>query len=56
MQLYHALIECHLIYAIPVWGSTFQSYFDKLNTYQNKAVKTISKAIWNDSPSPLYRE
>ena len=55
-QLYHVLIECHLINAIPVWGSTFYTYFDKLIAYQNKAVKTIAKAKWNDSSSPLYNE
>ena len=56
LQLYHALIECHLIYAIPVWGSTSQTYSGKLISYQNKAVKTVAKAKWNDSPSPLYNE
>ena len=39
LQLYHALIDCHLIYAIPAWGSTFHTYCDKLIAYQNKAVK-----------------
>ena len=43
LQLYHALIDCHLIYAIPVWGSTFHTYFDKYIANQNKAVKTIAK-------------
>ena len=56
MQLYHASIDCHLIYAIPAWGSTFHTYFDKLIAYQNKPVKTIAKAKWNDSSSPLYNE
>ena len=56
LQLYRALIDCHLIYAIPVLGSTFHTYFDKLITYQKKAVKIIAKSKWNDSPSPLYNE
>ena len=51
LQLYHVLIERHLINAIPEWGSTFQTYFDKLIDYQNNATKTIAKAKWNDSPS-----
>ena len=34
--------------------STFQTYFDKLITNQNKAVKTIAKAKLSDSPSALY--
>ena len=56
LQLYHALIDCHLIYAITAWGSTFHTYFDKLIAYQNKAMKTIAKAKWNDSPSPLCNQ
>ena len=56
MQLHHALIECHLIYAIPVWGSTCQTYFNKLIFCQNKAVKIIAEAKWNDFTSPLYSE
>ena len=54
LQLYHVLIECHLIYATLVWGSTFQTYFDNLITYQNKAVKTIAKAKWNDFSSTRF--
>ena len=54
MQIYQVIIECHLIYAISAWGSTFQTYSDKLISYQSKAVKTIAKATWNDSPSSLY--
>ena len=53
-RLYHALIECHLIYAIPECGSTFQTYLDKLIAYQNKAVKTIANGKWNNSSNSLY--
>ena len=53
LQFYHSLIECHLIYAIPVWLSTFQTYFNKSISYQNKDIKIISQAKWNDSLSPL---
>ena len=34
----------------------FYSYFDKLIAYQNKSVKTIAKATWNDFVSPLYNK
>ena len=55
LQLYHAVIKHHLRQVISVWGSTFQTYFDELISYQNKALKTIiAKAKWNNSPSPLY--
>ena len=54
MQLF--LIECHLLYAIPVCDSTFQTHFDfdKLITYQDKTLKTIATTKWNDSPSNFY--
>ena len=55
MQLYHAVIKYYLRQVISVWSSTFQTYFDELISYQNKALKTIiAKAKWNNSPSSLY--
>ena len=39
-----------------IWVSTFKTYFDRLCTYQNKAVKTIAIAKWNESPTPLCYE
>jgi len=32
----------HLLYAIPVWGSTYKTYLQKISTLQNKAVKNYN--------------
>ena len=37
LQLYHALIYPHLLYAIPICGSTYKSYLHKISILQNKA-------------------
>ena len=39
LQLYHALIYPHLLYAIPIWGSTYKSYLHKISMLQNKVVR-----------------
>ena len=38
LQLYHTLIYPHLLYANPIWGSTYKSYLHKISILQNKAV------------------
>ena len=43
LQLYHALIYPHLLYAIPIWGSAYKSYLHKISILQKKAV-------WNSYP------
>ena len=43
LQLYHALIYPYLLYAIPIWGSTYKSYLHKTSLLQNKAVKIVPK-------------
>ena len=52
--LYFSLIHPHLLYALPIWGSTFLFYFKKLQRLQNKSISII----FNISPkifvSPYY--
>ena len=43
LQLYHALIYSHLLYAIPICGSTYKSYLHKISILQNKAVKIVTQ-------------
>ena len=54
LQLYHALIYPHLLYAIPIWGSTYNTYLHKIVALQNKAVKLISRVKWETSAIPCY--
>ena len=43
-----------LLYAIPIWGSTFKSYLRKIPILQNKAVKIVTQTKWNSSANPSY--
>jgi len=54
LQLYHVLFYPHLLYAIPMWGSTYKTYLQKISTLQNRAVKTITHTDWKSSPNPSY--
>ena len=37
----YALIHPHLLYALPLWGGTFSTYFTKLQRLQNIALRII---------------
>ena len=39
LQLYHALIYPHLLYAIPIWGSTYKSISTKFLFSKTKLIK-----------------
>ena len=55
LKIYYALIHSHLLYGLIIWGSTFPTYFQKLITLQNKAVKFICAAKFCDNSSPYYK-
>ena len=52
--LYYSLKHTHLLYGLPICGSTHLSYLKKLITLQNKAVKLIGGGLYNDKASPFY--
>ena len=54
--LYYSLIHTHLLYGLPVWGSTHPSYLKKLILLQNNAVKLIGGGLYNDRASPFYSQ
>ena len=37
LQLYHALIYPHLLYAVSIWGSTYKSYIRKISILQKQS-------------------
>ena len=43
-QLYYTLVHPYLIYDLLLWGCTFPSYLSKLQSFQNKAVRTVSNS------------
>ena len=54
LKIYYSLIHSQLLYGLPVWGSIYTFYLNKLITIQNKTVKLIGGGRLLDSPSPFY--
>ena len=52
--VYYSLVHTHLSYGITIWVSTCKSHFEKLSSLQNKAIRAVGGAKWNESSSPLY--
>ena len=52
--VYYSLVPTHLSYGIIIWGSTYKSHLEKLSSLQNKAIRVVGGAEWNESSSPLY--
>ena len=56
LKIYYALIHSQLMYGLPIWGSTFPSYTNKLKSLQNKAVKTIGGGSSLESPTKFFNK
>jgi len=55
-MLYHSMIHPHLMYCLPVYGCTSLKNINKLNKAQRKAIRTISKAKYNDPTQLLFKD
>ena len=55
LLLYHALAHPHLLYGLPIWGSPFKTYLNKLQILQNKAICIIANSDWRSSITPQFR-
>ena len=51
LLLYYALIHPHLIFALPLWGSTFPTYLIKLQCLQNRAVRINTNSSSQSHPN-----
>ena len=56
LLLYYALVHPHLLYALLLWGRTYQKYTQKLQLLQNKAIRVICNSNHFSSVTPLYFE
>ena len=56
LLLYYALIHPHLSFGLPIWGSTYPTYIQKLQRMQNKAIRIIFNASCKNSVTPLYKK
>ena len=56
LKIYYALTHNQLMYGLPIWGSAFPSYINKLKSLQNKAVKTIGDGSSLESPTKFFNK
>ena len=54
ITLYYALIYFHILYGLPVWASTFNTYLHKLKKLQTRAIRIITKSKIKDRITPQY--
>ena len=53
-SLYYTLIHPYLTYCTVIWGGAIQKYLRNIQNMQNKAIRTICNAKYNDHVTPLY--
>ena len=53
--LYYALVHSHILYGLPIWAATYDTYLNKLRKLQNKAIRTVTKSNIKDRITPRYR-
>ena len=56
LKIYYALIHSQLTYGLIIWGCTFPSYLNKLQSLQNKAVKMIGGGSSLDNPTKFFNK
>ena len=52
LTLYYSLVHTNLLYALPIWASTCQTYLLKLKRLQNKVIRIITKAPLKSKLTP----
>ena len=52
--LYYALVHCHIIYGIMVWGGA--QTINKICILQKRAIRTICKHKYRDHTEPLFKK
>ena len=58
LQLYYVLAHPLLLYGVIIfiWGATYPTYLQKLNSVQNRAIRAVVGARFWDSVNPYYSQ
>ena len=56
VDLYFALVHSHFLFGLTIWGSTFPSYLDELQKFQNKAVRIITNSEIRTPITPEFHK
>jgi len=52
--IYYSMIHPYLSYGLLLWGSANKQYIKGLGIQQNKAIRSINRAKYNEHTTPLY--
>ena len=55
LLFYYALVHPHLIYGLPIRGSTYETYLSKLQIILNKAIRMITSSDWRAPMTSKFR-
>ena len=55
-SIYYGIFSSLLSYGAQIWGQSENKYIGRIIKIQNKALRAINFANYNDSVDPLYRE
>ena len=53
---YYSLVHTHLLYALPIWASTYDTYLIKIQRLQNKAIRILTKCRVSDRITPRFHD
>ena len=54
--MYYSLVHTHLLYALPIWASTYDTYLIKIQRLQNKAIRILTKCRVSDRITPRFHD
>lgn len=55
ITLYYAFVHSQLLYCLPAWSSSYQSYLNPLTLLQKKVIRIISGKRYNSHTANLFR-
>ena len=58
LTLYYSLVHrpTHLLYALPIWASTYDTYLIKIQRLQDKAIRILTKCRISDRITPRFHD
>ena len=56
LTLHYSLVHTHLLYALPSWASTYDTYLIKIQRLQNKAIRILTKCRVSDRITSRFHD
>ena len=53
--LISAIVQPHITYCIPIWGSTYPTHLQKVFLLQKKAIRIITNSHFLEHTQPLFK-